>query len=76
MRTASRVFTWDVVLIEKNDGAAIPRGSWKSAMHYEGHINNMVDFDVSWSEQMVRQRIESRLPVIYRSKPYLRYTMK
>ena len=73
MRAASKVFTWDVVLIEKNEGAAIPRGAQKSSMHDKGHIANMVDFDISWSEHKVRE-IESRLPVD-RSKPYPRYTV-
>ena len=65
-----------VVLIEKNEGAAIPRGARKSSMHDKGHIANMVDFDISWSEHKGREKIESRLPVIDRSKPYPRYTVK
>ena len=76
MRAASEVFTRDVVLIEKNEGAAIPRGAWKSSMHDKGHITNMVDFDISWSEHKVREKIKSCLPVIDRSKLYPRYTVK
>lgn len=39
-------------------------------MYNKGHIANVVDFDTSWSEHMVRHRIKSRYPMIDKSKPY------
>lgn len=67
LRTASKIFTPDVVLIEKKEGTVIPRGCRKSAMHDKGRIANMVDFDISWSERTVREKIELRFPNIDKS---------
>ena len=52
MRSASRLFTQDVLLIKDKEGDCVQR----DVLHDEGRIANMVDFDTSRNEEIVRQK--------------------
>ena len=73
----AKTFTKDVVLLTKDDGECIPRGSRRSVLYDGGQIANMVDFQSSWSEEQVRGRIEHCFKgLINLEKPYPRYVLK
>ena len=47
----AKTFTKDVILLTRNDGEGVPRGTRRSVLYDSGHIANMVDFQPSWSEE-------------------------
>ena len=72
----AKTFTKDIVLLTRADGDYIPRGSRRSVLHDESRIANMVDFQSSWTEQQVMERIESCFKgLIDVAKPYPRYVV-
>ena len=71
MRAASKVFTRDVVLIEKNGGAAIPRGTRKSSMHDKGH--DRITFAHHQQEQTISQVYSGIIVVLCITNVHVRY---
>lgn len=70
----AKKFTKDIILLARADGDSIPRGSKRAVLHDEARIANMVDFQSSWNERQVMERIESCFKgVIDLAKPYPRY---
>ena len=70
----AKKFTKDIILLTRADGDSVPRGSRRAMLHDEARIANMVDFQSSWNERQVMERIESCFRgVIDLATPYPRY---
>ena len=68
----AKTFTRDVVLLAPSE-TSVPRGTSRSALHDDGRIINMVDFNSAWDEEKMAERIEKCFQgLLDVSKPYPR----
>ena len=66
-------YTKEVVLVDRMDDS-VPRGKKKSLLHDKNQVADAMDFYPSWTEQMVREKIEGSFKnALDFSKPFPRY---